>query len=129
MAGSSLGIRSSVAVATVALNVRLSVVGLVRLAPIAVIPARLVVYCGTPRSVTGWLKTMVITAAALVTLVIPMGVGRATVRVPPSRRLGRFLVFRRPMIPAGMVSLLFFKECRVNARGDYAAMRMLMGRD
>src|SRR5688500_14754095 len=89
MAGSSLGTLRVVAVAIEALNVSASVVGLVRDALSGVTPARLVVYCGTPLRLTGWLKTMVRTAEALVTLTIPMGVVGTGRLGPFLRRLGR----------------------------------------
>jgi hypothetical protein len=67
------------------------VAGAVRAALIGVMPARLVVYCGTPLRVTGWLKTMVIVVVALVTLTMPIGTvgtGRLTLFL---RRLARWL--------------------------------------
>src|SRR5688500_18310038 len=101
MAGSSLGMFNVVAVATVALNVSARVVGVVSAALIAVTPARSVVYFGTPLSATGWLNTIVMTAAALVTLTMPIGevgCGRLT---PFLRRAARFLIVREIALGMG----------------------------
>jgi hypothetical protein len=53
MAGSSNGMINPVAVAIAALNVNDNVVGFVKLAAVAVTPARLVVYAGIPLRDTG----------------------------------------------------------------------------
>src|SRR5690349_1520853 len=102
MAGSSKGMIRLVAVVTAALKVTSIVVGLVRLALIAVMPARFVVYAGTPLSATGWLNTTLIVEPVLVALTTPIGtVG--TGRFSPFFRRGNRCLGTR-LIALGMVA-------------------------
>src|SRR3954471_23530872 len=90
-AGSSYGMFSVVAVVSAALKVSVSVVGVVIAALRTVRPPTLVVYCGTPLRITGWLNTTASVEAVLVAEEMPIGTvgcGRFT---PFLRLEARFL--------------------------------------
>jgi hypothetical protein len=92
-----------VAVVIAALKVSNSVVGFVRLAAVAVMAGRFVVYAGTPLRATGWLSTTVIVFVDFVALTMLTGVAGAGRFGPFLRVFPRCVSCRRPKSPADMV--------------------------